>query len=374
MKNSEAGNYSIFQRSLRAAAAAWLSSTICFIGLSTPKALAEVSTPTSTPPASKDATATEALAKPSQDTCELLSKGPGVDLTSSEVTLHNTLEAIMSDLNSKELSKFSRHFHPKARVKSDIGDKLKSIISSRYDTPWQFSIFRVWRLKSPSAGKPLIDTCPEGDGARIIGAFGYEKQYAVWIQIMGQNELGRLILSIAPDKGRDLIVGFRIQQWTQSGADWRAWAGKAEEAEAKKDLKEAYLNYDISQKLIDGKDLVVYPVQAEIIKRRDALKTKKKIVEEMNQDLKINSIAYVGTLLAKEGTGIFIREYIKAERPAAELHDLCLRRGETLKAKAWLKESQTLRCNFIFKGMDPEQDSQLGGFFFTPEDLRKPKK
>ncbi len=280
----------------------------------------------------------------------------------------------MSDLKSGNLEKFARHFHPKARVKSDIGEKLKSIISSRYETPWQFSVFRVWRLNSPTAGKPIFEECPEADGAKIIGAYGYQKQYAVWLQIMGQNELGRLILSIAPDKGKDLIVGFRIQQWTQSGSDWRTWAAKAEAAEAKNESREAYFNYDISQKLIDGRDLVVYPVQADVLRKRDEMKNQAKLVEEMNKDLGINSIAYVGTLLAKEGSGIFLREYIAKEKPAGELHQLCLKRGHDLKAKSWLRDSQTLRCNFIFKGMDPQKDSQLGGFYLTPDDLNKAKK
>lgn len=308
------------------------------------------------------------------ETCELLSRGPGVDLTGSEVTLHTQLESLLNDLRNDRYETFAKYFHPRAKVKRDIGDKLSSIIKSRYDGPLQFSVFRVWRLRSQSAGKTILDNCPEADGARIIGAYGYEKQYAVWIQIMGQNELGRLIFSIAPNDGKDLIAGFRIQQWTQSGDDWKAWVAKGEQAESSKNLREAYFAYDIAQKLMDGKDLVVYPLQAAIVQKRDGLFTQKNLVAAMNQELKVKSIAYVGTLLAKEGSGLFIRDSIKSERPMAELHDRCLSRGQALKNLGWLKEDQGIRCNFIFKGMDPRQDSQIGGFYFTAEDLRRPKK
>lgn len=350
--NSVAGNLSILARKARAVRAAWQNRVLTL------------------------ALASLFLAPPlyAEDSCELLSRGPGVDLSQSEVTLHNQLDGILSDLRNDKFETFAKHFHPRAKVKKDIGEKLKSILQNRYDAPWQFSVFRVWRLKTPTASKVIFDNCPETDGARIIGLYGYEKQYAVWIQIMGQNELGRLIFSIAPDKGKDLIVGFRIQQWTQSGDDWSVWARRGEQAELNKNFKEAYFAYDIAQKLIDGKDLVVYPLQASLLKKRDEMFSQANLVAAINKDLGIDSIAYVGTLLAKEGSGLFIREYIKSERPTSELHDMCLNRGRSLQKTSWLKESQGIRCNFIFKGMDPLKDSGLGGFYLTPADLKKDKK
>jgi hypothetical protein len=309
-----------------------------------------------------------------KDRCEILSRGPDVNLAGIEVTLHTQLESILNDLKDKRFAGFAEYFHPRAKVKRDIGEKLASIINNRYDGPLQYTVFRVWRLTTPSAGKAVFDDCPEADDARIIGSFGYEKQYAVWIQIMGQNELGRLIFSIAPDKGRDLIVGFRIQQWTQSGEDWRAWARRGEAAEKSKNAREAYFAYDIAQKLVDGRDLVVYPIQSTLIRKRDEMFSQADLLAKMNMDLGVGSVAYIGTLLAKEGSGLFIREYIKGERPTGELHDTCMKRALSLKQKGWLKDSQGLRCNFLFKGMDPQRDSALGGFYFAPDDLKQAKR
>ncbi|MBC7658776.1 MAG: hypothetical protein H7249_03625 [Chitinophagaceae bacterium] len=316
--------------------------------------------------------AEEASSKPEKvpDGCDLLSRGPGVALQDTEVTLHGFLENFLGDLKKDKFENLNSYFHPRAKVKSDIGDKIKSIIDSRYNAPLQYSIFRVWRLRSAEASKDVLENCPESDGAKIISSYGYEKQYAVWIQIMGQNELGRLILSIAPDKGKDSIVGFRIQQWTQSGDDWRTWAGKGENAKARKSNKEAYLAYDIAQKLVDGKDLVIYPVQNELLKKRDAIFSQAKLVDAVNSDLGTQSTAYVGTLLAKEGSGIFLREYIAKELPSQTLDNLCTARGQALQKTGWLNVNQGVRCNFIFKNMDPTKDSGLGGFYKTSEDLK----
>lgn len=303
------------------------------------------------------------------DFCELLSRGPGVALQDTEVTLHTFLEKFIADLQQKKFAHLNQFFHPRAKVRSDIGEKIESIINSRYDAPLQYSIFRVWRIKSPSASKQILDSCPESDGAKIITSFGYNEQFAVWIQIMGQNELGRLIVSIAPDKGWISIVGFRIQQWTQSGDDWRTWAMKGQAAEAKKNVRESYIAYDISQKLLEGKDLVLYPAQVDIIKKRDSFFTQPQLVETINKDLGITTTAYVGTLLAKEGSGLFLREYIAKELPTSKLNAMCLERGQKLEKAGWLNPTQGLRCNFLFKGMDPTKDSGLGGFYKTAEDL-----
>lgn len=360
MMNSVAGSFSTSPKKLRVAVAAWRSNLFAalvislfapaVLGADLPPSPAEVLSP--------------------KDSCELLSRGPGVDLASSEITLHTKLENILNDLKTEKFEKFSKHFHPKARVKSDIGEKLKAIIDNRYKGPLQYTIFRVWRIKSANSGKAVIDDCPEADGARIIGSYGYEKQFAVWIQIMGQNELGRLFLNISPDKDKLLISAFRIQQWTQSGDDWRAWAVNAEQAEASKDSRTAYIDYDISQKLLEGKDLVVYPLQAQVQAKRDEMFSQAKLIEELNKDLGISSIVYAGTLLAREGTGLFLREVIDGERPSRELQDQCLNRGLNLRRVGWLKESQGIRCNFLFKGMDPQRDSPLGGIYLTPEDIR----
>lgn len=312
----------------------------------------------------------EAKAPPAVDSCELLSRGPGVALQDSEVTLHTFLEKLIADLQQDKFEHLADYFHPRAKVKSDIGEKIRSIIINRYNAPLQYSVFRVWRIASPSASKQILENCPESDGAKIISSYGYEKQFAVWIQIMGQNELGRLIFSIAPDKGKVSIVGFRIQQWTQSGEDWRAWAGKAEAAEGRKDGKQAYIAYDISQKLLDGKDFVSYPIQSALIQKRDEIFSQAKLVAAVNKDLGIDTTAYVGTLLAKEGSGMFLREYISKELPTSTLRDMCTTRGRTLQKTGWLSQGQGLRCNYLFKGMNPLQDSGLGGFYVTADDLK----
>lgn len=303
--------------------------------------------------------------------CELLSRGPGVDLQKSEVTLHGLLEEFMAALRDSKYENFERFFHPKAKMPKDIGGKIQSILDNRYNRPWQFSVFRVWRIKNPQASKEILDSCPETDGAKIITTFGHERQFAVWIQIMSQNELGRIILSVAPDKAKTSIVGFRIQQWTQLGNDWQSWAQKAEKAPSP---IQAYFDLDIAQKLVEGQDFVIYPQQPILIQAREKLFTQESLVKKLNSELKVDSIAYIGSMMTREETGIILREFVSPDDPTQKLNDQCLKRGKELLNLGWLQDKQSLRCNFLVKGMDPRQDSPLGGLLFTSADLHKVQK
>ncbi|MCX6128376.1 MAG: hypothetical protein NTX25_04840 [Proteobacteria bacterium] len=303
-------------------------------------------------------------------TCELISKGPGVALQNKEILLHNFLTEFLSELRSESKAKLSKFFHPRAKNTNEIGEKLNILLKNRYDAPWQFSIFRVWQLNVPNASKAIFDNCPESEGASLIGQFGYEKQFIVMIQVMGQNELGRLLIAIVPDKARLSASALRLQQWTQEGLDAEAWAEKAQAAGKVNQSIQAALAYDVAQKLLTGEDLIVYPQQKKLQNERDAIITQADLVKKFNELLKIQTIAYVGSMLAREGTGILIRERVESQEPTNELQERCRSRGIALLREGWLaNKTGGIRCNYIFPGMDPKEDSAMGGFYLSHDDL-----
>ncbi len=306
--------------------------------------------------------------------CEILSRGPEVQLLQQEARLHSFVNELLTVLRSDKYESLSNFFHPGTRVGSKVGTKIHTLLRNRYDQPWQFSVFRIWRLTSKEGTKGLVRTCPDNDGAIIITQYGHETQYALWLQIMGQNELGRLVLAVAPIQGKMQIVGFRIQQWTELGEDAESWTKRAQSWLQQNERIQAYFAFDVAQKLLAGEDFVIYPQQRALREARDELFTQAKIVKLINDQLKTQSIAYVGGLVAKDGTGILIREIVAPDESTHKLHDLCLKRGSSLKRAGWLREKQGLRCNFIVAGMDPTQDSPLGGFYLSPSDLKNPEK
>ena len=282
---------------------------------------------------------------------------------------------MLGELRSDHMEKLEQYFHPRAKKTQELGDKLRILLKNRYDLPWQFSVYRVWRLTVPNASKAIFDSCPENEGAALIGQFGYEKQFMVMIQIMGQNELGRLLISIAADKGKMYATALRLQQWTQQGEDSAVWARKAEAAAEAHQAVQAVLAFDVAQKLLSGEDLIAYPQQRQLQLQRDAVLNQADLVNKINEILKIKSIVYVGSMLARDGTGIMIRERVETQEPTSELKARCLAQGMTLKELNWIsKTSGGLRCNYIFPGMNPAEDSPLGGLYLTHDDLTNSKK
>jgi hypothetical protein len=307
--------------------------------------------------------------------CDLISKGPGVALQTQEILLHNFLNEFLEAMRADRWGKIQDLFHPRAKRTKDLGEKMNAILKNRYDKPWQFSVFRVWRITIPNARKAILDSCPESGGATIIAQNGYETQYMVWLQIMGQNELGRIMLSAATNKGRMYATALRLQQWTQQGEDAEVWVQRAEERFKADQKIPAYFALDVAQKLLAGEDLLIYPRQRQIIDARNGIVSQEQLVKTLNESLKVNSIAYIGSLLTKEGTGILLREVVEKQEVTSVLQERCLTRAEALIKLGWLVRGKTgLRCNYIFPGMDPEQDSPLGGFYFAPEDLINTKK
>ncbi|MDQ3233704.1 MAG: hypothetical protein M3Q07_17945 [Pseudobdellovibrionaceae bacterium] len=312
---------------------------------------------------------------PRSPQCELISKGPGVALQTQEILLHNFLNEWLDAVRTDQWSRIEGFFHPRAKRTKDLGEKIKMILKNRYDVPWQFSVFRVWRITTPEAHKAILDSCPDASGASIIVQNGYETQYMVWLQIMGQNELGRMMIAVAPDKGRMYATALRLQQWTQQGEDAEAWVQKAETAFKADQKIPAYFALDVAHKLLAGEDLLIYPRQRQILDARNGIVSQAELVKKLNEALNVKSIAYIGSLLTKEGTGILLREVIEKQEPTSDLQKRCLSRGEALIKLGWLAAGKTgLRCNYIFPGMDPERDSPMGGLYFAPEDLVNTKK
>lgn len=309
---------------------------------------------------------------PNPANCQLLSTGPGVDLKKQNSGLHDLLSDLTAQFKRYDFSGFYKFFHKRAKVKKSIGDKLSAIISHRYQKPWEFSVFRVWELKHKDKAKHIYD-CPEADHSSIISRYGYDTQYAVWMQLMGQNELGRLLLSIAPNKQNQLvIIGFHIQQWTQSGHDWEYWTKEGNRRLEAKQPLHAYFAYDVAHKLLEGGDFVAYKIKSDILETQQKIFSQKDLVSKLQTLVPMQSIAYVATALNRDGVGLFVRLRVAEVKSTNALQKECMDLGTALIKASWLSpEYSGLRCNFLLPHEKVEQNGKLGGFYYTRSELNK---
>ncbi len=313
--------------------------------------------------------------KTETESCRLISTGPGVDLKEENPGLHRLLDDFLKNFKGEEFSKIHTFFHSRAKVKKSIGDKIQAILAHRYSKPWEFSIFRVWELRHPDKSKSIYQ-CPQADNSQIISRYGYANQYMVWIQILGQNELGRLLISIAPDTKQELvIVGFHIQQWTQSGKDWEYWTRQGNERLQEKQPLHAYFAYDVARKLLEGGDFVAYEFKKEITATQETIFSQAELVRKLQALVPIQSIAYVASALNRDGVGLFVRLRVPSDKSTADLQKECKALGSALIKASWLNPDYSgLRCNFLLPTEVAERDGRLGGFYFTRAELLQASK
>ena len=304
------------------------------------------------------------------DGCFTLSRGPGVNLQGENPGLHKFLEDLKREFEKGRWQNFKSYFHPQLKVKKRIGEQIRAILMNRYKKPWQFSIYRVWELNDKENNKKLYQ-CPNTEFERIGSRFGYKSQYFVIMQVMGQNELGRILLSIAPKKDQELaIIGFHIQQWTHQGLDWQKWSEKGNQALQAKNSKQAYISYSVSEKMLEGGDFVQYEYRNEIRNEMTKIFDPVSLVANIRKDGANPDIVYAASLLHQEGTGIFVRIHITKEESSETLINWCKAVGRSLKEKGWIIAGEGgIKCSYIPKGADPNKDSIVGGFYVSQKDF-----
>ena len=275
----------------------------------------------------------------------------------------------MQKLQNKEFKSLAPYFHPKLRVKNSVGLRIKKVLNSKLIAPLNYSIYRVWEIND--ASKTPIK-CEQNDEFNIIPRYGYKKQYASMISVLAENDLARIYISYAKQDKKFRITGLHIQQWTHEGKDYSFWVKKS--FEDKYEINR-WIDLDIAEKLLVGGEFLEYPIKNDIITKKSLLISKDKIIENLNKETKRNDIVYFGSLLTKRSTGIFIRVTIDKQMPGYKLKDICSSIGHDLLKKSWFSQLEGgIRCNYIFKGMDPNEDSKIGGYYLTKNDLKNEKK
>jgi hypothetical protein len=310
----------------------------------------------------------ESINKPS---CQIVDRGPKVNLGKLDAKLGEFGNQVLSSLVGKDEDKIGRFFHERLRAGKDFGKRIFSVLKVTYDEPWQFSIYRVFALNTVDGDKQQFN-CDEG--LHVTSLYGYNLQMGFWVQVMGENELGRIFFIAVPKGDTWKIGGFHVQQWTYQGKDFQQWFLAGTAALDAKQTLQAYMGFDIAQKMLFGGDFLDYEAKPELLKARDIAMPKDELKLKMQALFPKRDMVYVGTVMPKDGPGWLIRERLDKEIPLEQLTSRCLSIGKTLISNKWLVEGNGgVNCNFLLPREDPEAQGKLGGFYFSLADIAKGK-
>ena len=288
-----------------------------------------------------------------------------IDLVFPEYAIF--LRSIVDDLKAARTDSLQRKFHERIRKKG-MGERIFNAMQHKYKKPWDVTVYKSWALATAEGDRAIVDC--ESEGVSLTTRHSYPFQFGVWLEVMGQNELGRVYISIVPSKNRWIIGGWLNQQWTHAGKDYLAWVEQGQSLVKLGKKRDGFMSLDIAYKLLHGEEFMEFADKAKILTMRDEAGSTKSWPQDLNKIGNRSSVVYAATMFAEEGAGLLVRERVDESLSTVDLRKQCFSLGKQLISSGWLNSNTAgLYCSFITKTEPVEKDGLLGGMYFTQKQI-----
>ena len=301
--------------------------------------------------------------------CKTVTTAPKFDVKNVDGALQGFLETLIESLAKKKKYVLPGLFHERMRVNSKMMRQTILEIQSPLRAPINYSLYRLWAINTVD-GSPNQVLCDDGD-FEVLPHYGYDLQFGLVLQALGQRELGRIYISIVPTPKGWRIGSLHFQQWTHASGDFQAWA-KAAQKDAEAGFKPAaFIKFDIAAKLVEGSKHFYLPVHKDAIGARDMVMSRDEWEKEIRSLLKDKEVAFLAGLLANGGAGLLVRIRVKEQPAHSWVKDTCRSVVSDLKKAPWSKQLQGVRCNYLLPKEDPSRDGIVGGIYLAFEEEDK---
>lgn len=305
--------------------------------------------------------------------CDTISTGPQVKPKTIDAKLYKTISQLVDTLNSHKFSGFNDLIHHRLRKKNKgLSEQIYAMLTGRYEKPWNFSVYRLWRLRVADGSKQII-TCSNPGDISVTSLYGYTEQYGLLIQHMAQNDLSRLYFSLVPRDNGWTIGAYHQQQWTQQGWDYMKWYNRANQDLSRGKPIEAYLKLDIAQKMLFGGQVLAYHDKNRILELRNQLFSKAQIATLISNSIEGFNIAYIGTTPTREGAAMLVRLYIDKPLSSHDKQKQCQDLAAIVVTRWYDGLNGGVTCSFLLPNEPPEREGQLGGYYLPRGDITLPK-
>jgi len=285
--------------------------------------------------------------------------------TRGQSDLAPKLDTFISDLmraiRTKDAMVMQPLFHPRLSTGLFAVKEILAKIDSNLGGPLDVSVYRLWAINTVD-GTPKGQLC-DSDEATVYPHYGYSLQFGIWLQIMGQKEIGRAFATIVPVGDKWYLGSFYSQQWTHANKDPVAWIEQANKDLEKGHKVAAYLEYDLAAKLLEvGKNLSL-ELTNQVNAARDQIMSKTEFVNFMAKTMSGESVVYAASMLVTDGAGIMVRLRVPGEVALTDMKQRCRKLADQLAKQSWSNGLSGLRCAFILPPEKPEFDGALGSLY-----------
>lgn len=307
--------------------------------------------------------------KPDQPSCLSIKTKPkgGLEI---DAELNSFVNLILEAVSKNDPSKIQPLFHKRMNVAFEQVNTSFQRLNSVYRVPYDVSVYSLWALNT-------VDGTPNGlkcDDNRltVYPLYGYPLQFGLWLQIMGQLELGRIYVSLVPANGRWNIGSFHSQQWTHDSRDFATWAEEGQKNARMGYPMAAFVKYDIASKLLHGGGFIDVAMQDEVNAVRDSIMNREQWEASVKETLKDWNVPYASTMLVTGGGGILVRLRIEKELSLEDMKKDCAAVTSKFIQLPYHNYLQGVRCSYVLPREDAKKEGILGGMFLSFAEL-KPK-
>ncbi len=300
--------------------------------------------------------------------CLSVSKDMKGKLNFDALGLQEFLSSIQENLIQEKKDGLTPLFHPRLKISSrqlqDILNSFQAAYKKSSLDKLQFNYQKVWALNTVD-GLPDLLHCPE-DGIAIKTHHGYNLQFAAMIQIASEKELGKIFITIVPNKNKWWIGQWHTWQWTHTGKDYLTWV-ELGQTDLKNNLKESsYIKFEIAEKLLEGGKNLIFLDRETILKAKDSLFKNadwQKIV--LSPIEKSQKIIRAFSILAKDGSGLGVSYYLDPNLSINAMQKTCHEALAIYKNQKWFTALDGLMCQFIRQGDPPDREGPLGSIYLS---------